>query len=53
MIIKPLTCKFGLLDQNFFEIQDLVVDYPVLYTFAIVSTNPKGSENLIKNNYGN
>ena len=49
MILKPLTCKFGLLDQNFFEIQDLIVDYPVLYTFAIVSTNPKGSENLIKN----
>ena len=49
VIIKPLTCKFGLLDQNFFEVQDLVIDYPVLYTFAIVSTNPKGSENLIKN----
>jgi len=48
VIIKPLTCKFGLLDQNFFEIQETVVDFPVLYTFAIVSTNPKGTENLIK-----
>jgi hypothetical protein len=26
VIIKPLTCKFGLLDQNFFEVQDLVID---------------------------
>ena len=49
VIIKPMTCKFSLMAQNFFEIQDLVIDYPVLYTFAIISTNPKGSENLIKN----
>ena len=49
ILLTPLTCKFGLLDDNFFEIKSSVIDYPVLYSFAIISTNPNNTESMLKN----
>ena len=46
--LLPLTCKFGLLDNNFFEVKSTIINYPVLYTFAIISTNPKSTESMLK-----
>ena len=48
IILSPLTCKFGLLDETFFELQASVVNYPVLYTFSIISINPKDTEEMLK-----
>ena len=46
--LYPLTCKFGLLQDSFFEVEMSIVNYPVLYTFAIISTNPKSTEAMFK-----
>lgn len=49
IILSPLTCKFGLLDETFFEIKGTTVNYPVLYTFGIISINPNNTEEMLKN----
>ena len=49
IIITPLTCKFGFLDDNFFEIKKYIVNYPMLYSYTIISTNPQYTEEKIQN----
>jgi hypothetical protein len=49
IILTPLTCKFGYLDENFFEYRQTIVNYPVLYSFTVVSTNPKYTETKLEN----
>ena len=48
IILSPLTCKFGFLDENFFEIKVSMINYPVLYSFAIIQTHPKSTEQMLK-----
>ena len=48
VILSPLTCKFGFLDDNFFEIKQSLINYPVLYSFAILQINPKSTEEMLK-----
>ena len=49
IVLSPLIGRFGLLDENFFEIINTVVNYPILYSFAIISTNQKGNEEMFNN----
>ena len=48
IILTPLTLKFGLLDDNFFEIKKTVINYPTFYSFIIIATNPKDTEEMLK-----
>lgn len=48
IILTPLTCKMGFLDQNFFEIRSTVVNYPILYSFTIISTNPNYTKSMLR-----
>ena len=48
IILVPLTCRFGLLEDNFFELRESFVNYPVLYTFSIIAINPKTTEEMLK-----
>ena len=49
IILTPLICRFGFLDENFFEYRQTIVNYPVLYSFTIIATNPKYTESKLEN----
>ena len=46
IVISPIRYKYGLLDEIFLEIPDTIIKKTILYSFAIISTNPKRTENM-------
>ena len=46
IVISPIKFKYGLLDEIFLEIPDTIITDTVLYSFAIISTNPNRTENM-------
>jgi len=49
IVISPIKFKYGLLDEIFLEIPDTIINDTVLYSFAIISTNPNRTESMFNN----
>ena len=49
IVISPIKFKYGLLDEIFLEIPDTIITDTVLYSFAIISTNPNRTESMFSN----
>ena len=46
MVISPIKFKYSLLDENFLEVPDTIINETILYSFAIISTNPNRTESM-------